>query len=100
MQEIITPSQVAALLQVHVKTVYRLAEQGVIPGSRIGRRWRFSRKDILSLVSNKHRNQRPENQSSQTAPHAETSEENASLYSSGSPRQNDRATQQKGRSGT
>jgi excisionase family DNA binding protein len=51
LQEIITPSQVAALLQVHVKTVYRLAEQGVIPGNKIGRRWRFRRKSILDLVA-------------------------------------------------
>ena len=51
MQEIITPSQVATLLQVHVKTVYRLAEQGVIPGHKIGRRWRFSKKSILGLVA-------------------------------------------------
>ena len=51
MQEIITPSQVAALLQVHVKTVYRLAEQGIIPGHKIGRRWRFRRKSILDLVA-------------------------------------------------
>lgn len=51
MQEIITPAQVAALLQVHVKTVYRLAERGVIPGHKIGRRWRFRKKSILSLVS-------------------------------------------------
>jgi excisionase family DNA binding protein len=42
---------VAALLQVHVKTVYRLAEQGVIPGHKIGRRWRFSRRRILDLVA-------------------------------------------------
>ncbi|MFQ5553201.1 MAG: helix-turn-helix domain-containing protein [Thermoplasmata archaeon] len=54
-QEIITPSQVAVLLQIHVKTVYRLAEQGVIPGNRIGRRWRFSKKDILRLVSDNPR---------------------------------------------
>jgi len=51
LQEIITPSQVADLLQVHVKTVYRLAEQGVIPGNKIGRRWRFSRQRILDLVA-------------------------------------------------
>lgn len=50
-QEIITPSQAASLLQVHVKTVYRLAEQGVIPGHKIGRRWRFSRRRILELVA-------------------------------------------------
>lgn len=56
MQEIITPSQVAALLQVHVKTVYRLAEQGVIPGHKIGRRWRFSKQRILGLVADNVKN--------------------------------------------
>jgi excisionase family DNA binding protein len=49
--EVITPSEVAALLQIHVKTVYRLARQGVLPGRQIGRRWRFSRSEILGLVS-------------------------------------------------
>ncbi len=49
--EVITPSQVATLLKIHVKTVYRLAEAGTIPGSRIGRSWRFSKKTILKLVS-------------------------------------------------
>jgi excisionase family DNA binding protein len=51
MEEIITPSQVANLLQIHVKTVYRLASEGTIPGNRIGRSWRFSKSDILKLVA-------------------------------------------------
>ena len=51
MREVITPAEVAALLQIHVKTVYRLARQGVLPGRHIGRRWRFSRIEILALVS-------------------------------------------------
>ncbi|MGH7844719.1 MAG: helix-turn-helix domain-containing protein [Candidatus Binatia bacterium] len=51
MEEIITPSQVANMLQIHVKTVYRLASEGTIPGNRIGRSWRFSKTDILKLVS-------------------------------------------------
>lgn len=55
MNEILTPSQVAALLQIHVKTVYRLTEEGIIPGNRIGRSWRFSKMDILNLVSNKQK---------------------------------------------
>ena len=50
MDEIITPAMVAELLKIHIKTVYRLAEQGVIPGSRVGRSWRFGRKNILELV--------------------------------------------------
>ena len=48
-----TPSEVAALLKIHLKTVYKLAEKGVIPGNRIGRSWRFSRNDVLELVSSK-----------------------------------------------
>ena len=53
MEEIMTPSEVAALLKIHLKTVYKLAEKGVIPGNRIGRSWRFSRTDVLELVSTK-----------------------------------------------
>ena len=51
MGEVITPAEVATLLQIHVKTVYRLARQGVLPGRQIGRHWRFSRTEILALVS-------------------------------------------------
>jgi hypothetical protein len=36
--------------------VYKLAERGVIPGNRIGRSWRFSRSDVLELVSSKSLN--------------------------------------------
>jgi excisionase family DNA binding protein len=53
MEEIMTPSEVASLLKIHLKTVYKLAEKGVIPGNRIGRSWRFSRGDVLELVSTK-----------------------------------------------
>ena len=53
MEEIMTPSEVAALLKIHLKTVYKLAEKGAIPGSRIGRSWRFSRNDVLELVSSR-----------------------------------------------
>lgn len=56
MEEIMTPSEVAALLKIHLKTVYKLAEKGVIPGNRIGRSWRFSRSDVLELVSSKSMN--------------------------------------------
>ena len=47
-----TPSQVAGLLQIHSRTVCRLAENGKIPGIRIGRSWRFHNKDILNITSN------------------------------------------------
>jgi excisionase family DNA binding protein len=56
MEEIMTPSEVAALLKIHLKTVYKLAEKGVIPGNRIGRSWRFSRNDVIDLVTTKSMN--------------------------------------------
>ncbi len=55
MEQIITPSEVAELLKIHLKTVYKLAERGVIPGNRIGRSWRFNRNDVLNLVSSKEK---------------------------------------------
>ena len=55
--EVITPAEVAAILRIHVRTVYRLTEEGVIPGNRIGRNWRFRKKEILDLVANKQRRQ-------------------------------------------
>lgn len=61
MEEIMTPSEVAALLKIHLKTVYKLAEKGVIPGSRIGRSWRFSRNDVLELVSSRTMGMPPAN---------------------------------------
>ncbi len=51
MEEIITPIEVASLLRIHVKTVYRLAEEGLIPGKKIGRSWRFRRSSVLELIS-------------------------------------------------
>ncbi len=51
MEEIITPIEVASLLRIHVKTVYRLAEDGLIPGKKIGRSWRFRKSSVLELIS-------------------------------------------------
>ena len=59
MDEIITPSQVAELLKIHVKTVYRLAREGVIAGNRIGRSWRFSKNHILELLFNQQQEKLP-----------------------------------------
>ena len=38
-----------------MKTVYRLAEGGLIPGKKIGRSWRFRKSSVLELIS--HENQ-------------------------------------------
>lgn len=48
--DVMIPEQVAAFLKVHLKTVYKLAAEGKIPGRRVGRMWRFPRKEIEALV--------------------------------------------------
>lgn len=49
--EILTASQVASLLQVHPRTVYKLVKQGSIPGKKFGGGWRFSKREILQMIS-------------------------------------------------
>ena len=48
MKEIMTPREAAEYLSVHVRTIYRLAKNGDIPGRKIGGSWRF-KKDALDL---------------------------------------------------
>ena len=46
MDEILTADEMADYLKVDVKTVYRLAKLGKIPGRKVGGSWRF-KKDAL-----------------------------------------------------
>ena len=39
--EILTVSQVSKLLKLHHRTIYKLAENGIIPARRLGKSWRF-----------------------------------------------------------
>jgi excisionase family DNA binding protein len=45
--EILTVEEVAALLKLHPRTVYKRASQ--LQGFRIGRQWRFSKSEIMKL---------------------------------------------------
>ena len=51
MDEILTAAQVADLLQLHPRTVYKLVKQGSIPGKKFGGGWRFNRSEIIGLIS-------------------------------------------------
>lgn len=42
----LTTEEVLAYLQVNLRTVYRLIDAGKLPAVRVGRQWRFRRKDI------------------------------------------------------
>jgi excisionase family DNA binding protein len=49
--EVMNADQAAALLQVEVKLVIELAEQGKLPGRKLGPHWRFSRAALVEWLS-------------------------------------------------
>jgi len=46
MKEIMTPHDAAEYLNLNVRTIYHLANNGKLPGRKVGTRWRF-KKDVL-----------------------------------------------------
>ena len=46
LKDVMTPREAAQYLSVHVRTIYRLARDGEIPGRKVGGSWRF-KKDTL-----------------------------------------------------
>ncbi len=53
--EVLTPKQAAELLQVDENTVVRLAENGELPGRKLGKAWRFSRRALLGWLGGEER---------------------------------------------
>jgi excisionase family DNA binding protein len=43
MKEILTPIEAGLYLNLHVRTIHRLAKNGLIPALKVGRRWRFKK---------------------------------------------------------
>jgi excisionase family DNA binding protein len=50
-EEILTAIQAAELLQIHPRTLYKLARKGSIPGRKLGGGWRFSKSEILRMIA-------------------------------------------------
>lgn len=51
--EILTVLDVARFLRVPKSTVYKLARLGKLPASKIGKHWRFLRRDIHDWMHNR-----------------------------------------------
>jgi excisionase family DNA binding protein len=47
---VLTPAQLAELLQVDEEVVVELAERGEVPGRKVGEEWRFSRTAVLAWL--------------------------------------------------
>jgi excisionase family DNA binding protein len=50
-REIMTPREAADYLSVHVRTIYRLAKNGDIPGRKVGGSWRFKKNALDEWLS-------------------------------------------------
>ncbi len=50
MSELLTTKQLTEILQVDRTTIYRMADQGRIPGVKVGNQWRFPRSQIESWL--------------------------------------------------
>ena len=54
-REIMTPREAAEYLSVHVRTIYRLAKKGQIPGRKVGGSWRFKRNALDEWLSGREK---------------------------------------------
>jgi excisionase family DNA binding protein len=52
----LTTEEVLAYLQVNLRTVYRLIKAGKIPAVRVGRQWRFRKRDIDAWLDSQRHN--------------------------------------------
>jgi len=54
MSEIMTTQELAAYLRLHEITICKYAGEGMIPGMRIGRAWRFDKAEIDKWLDESH----------------------------------------------
>lgn len=47
---VMTVKEAADFLKLSEMTILRLANQGIIPGAKIGRQWRFSGESVMDLI--------------------------------------------------
>jgi excisionase family DNA binding protein len=55
MHDVLSVREVAQYLKLNEQTIYRLARNGKLPASKIGRQWRFSRQEIEALITERRR---------------------------------------------
>lgn len=51
--DILNIKEVADFLRIPVSTIYKLAQDGKVPAIKVGKHWRFMKKDLESLFEQK-----------------------------------------------
>lgn len=62
--EFMTIEEVSEYLRVPISSLYKLAQQGKIPASKVGRHWRFRREFIDRYIDDQVRNMPDSNKDS------------------------------------
>lgn len=50
MRTLLNPDQAGLVLGMHPDTVRRLARNGTLPGTKLGKNWRFSETDLQAFI--------------------------------------------------
>jgi excisionase family DNA binding protein len=58
MANVVTVKEVCQHLKLTESTVYKLASQGVLPGLKIGKSWRFDMDEILESIRTSNRREK------------------------------------------
>ena len=53
MDEFWTAEEVSTYLRIPLSTIYKLAQDKVLPGFKVGKHWRFRREKILDWINQK-----------------------------------------------
>ncbi len=56
--EILNIKEVSRFLKIPVSTVYKLVQGGKVPAVKVGKHWRFMKRDLESLFDHKNPNGR------------------------------------------
>jgi excisionase family DNA binding protein len=67
-ESFLTTEEVLEYLQVNLRTVYRLIKAGKLPAVRVGRQWRFRKRDIDTWLENQRTRGARSGPSASTAP--------------------------------
>jgi excisionase family DNA binding protein len=49
---ILTPAEVADILNVHINTIYKLLNSSSLVGFRMGHAWRIRKKELIAFLQN------------------------------------------------
>lgn len=52
-EEVLTIDELSDYLKISKSTLYKLAQDGSIPGQKVGKHWRFRRKTINAWLDNR-----------------------------------------------